>query len=60
MAQLFGARMRAPMTDVTPNLLGWRERVTQRAAVRAVVDPMAKFLASRGRYVPDFLKPAGR
>jgi glutathione S-transferase len=58
MAQLFGARMRAPMTDATPNLLGWRERVTQRVAVRAVVDPMAGFLASRGRYVPDFLRPA--
>ncbi|SDR43486.1 glutathione S-transferase [Rhizobiales bacterium GAS113] len=55
MAQLFGARMRVPMTDATPNLLRWRDRMTGRPAVRAVVDPMAAFLASRGRYVPDFL-----
>jgi glutathione S-transferase len=55
MAQLFGERMGAPVTDATPNLLRWRDRVTSRPAVRAVVDPMAAFLASRGRFVPDFL-----
>jgi glutathione S-transferase len=58
MAQLFGARMRAPMTDATPKLLRWRDRVTRRAAVRAVVAPMAAFLSSRGRFVPDFLQQA--
>ena len=55
MAQLFGARMGAPMTDATPNLLRWRDRMTARPAVRSVVGPMAAFLLSRGRPVPDFL-----
>jgi glutathione S-transferase len=58
MAQLFGARMRAPMTDATPNLLRWRDRMTRRPAVRAVVGPMAAFLSARGRPVPDFLARA--
>ena len=30
MAQLFGARKGAPMTDETPRLLAWRERMTAR------------------------------
>jgi glutathione S-transferase len=55
MAQLFGARMGAPMTDATPNLLRWRDRMTARPAVRSVVGRMAAFLLSRGRPVPDFL-----
>lgn len=55
MAQLFGARMGAPMTDTTPDLLRWRDRMTARPAVRSVVGPMAAFLLSRGRPVPDFL-----
>jgi glutathione S-transferase len=58
MAQLFGARMRAPMTEATPRLQTWRDRVSRRAAVRAVVAPMAAFLAARGRYVPDFMERA--
>src|SRR5262245_34593873 len=58
MAQLFGARMGAPITEATPNLLCWRDRVTRRPAVRAIVNPMAVFLASRGRYVPEFLSAA--
>jgi glutathione S-transferase len=55
MAQLFGARMGAQMTDATPNLLRWRDRMTARPAVRSVVGRMAAFLLSRGRPVPDFL-----
>jgi glutathione S-transferase len=55
MAQLFGARMGAPMTDATPNLLRWRDRMTARPAVRSVVSRMAAFLLSRGHPVPDFL-----
>jgi glutathione S-transferase len=55
MAHLFGARMGAPMTDATPNLVAWRDRMTGRPAVRAVVGPMAEFLRSRGRPVPDFV-----
>jgi glutathione S-transferase len=57
MAQLFGARMGAPMTSATPNLLRWRDRMTARPAVQSVVGRMAAFLMSRGRPVPDFLSP---
>jgi glutathione S-transferase len=55
MAHLFGARMGAPMTAATPSLVAWRDRMTARPAVRAVVDPMAAFLRSRGRMIPDFI-----
>jgi glutathione S-transferase len=55
MAQLFGARMGAPMTEATPRLLRWRDRVSARPAVREVVRPMAAYLVSQGRKLPDFL-----
>jgi glutathione S-transferase len=55
MAQLFGARMGAAMTEATPRLCRWRDRVTARPAVRRVVGPMVDFLISVGRPVPDFL-----
>lgn len=55
MAQLFGARMGAPMTAATPNLIAWRRRMTARPAVQQVVRPMAAFLVSQGRPLPDFL-----
>jgi len=57
LAQLFGERKGAPMTQATPRLLAWRERVGARAPVRAVVRPMMQFLASQGRPVPAFLQP---
>ncbi|HXA48542.1 MAG TPA: glutathione S-transferase family protein [Burkholderiaceae bacterium] len=55
MAQLFGARMGADMTEETPNLLQWRTKMTSKPAVRQVVGPMAAYLASIGRNVPAFL-----
>ena len=55
MAQLFGARMGALMTDAHPNLKQWRDRMTARPAVRQVVAAMAAFLASQGRPLPDFM-----
>lgn len=55
MAQLFGARMGAEMTEATPKLLRWRDRITSRHAVRQVVGPMVAFLVSQGRPLPDFL-----
>jgi len=55
MAQLFGARMGAPMTEAATDLRRWRDRMTARPAVRAVVGPMAAFLVSQGRPIPDFL-----
>jgi hypothetical protein len=52
----FGARKGAPMTRETPQLLGWRDRMTARPAVRKVAGEMAAFLASIGYPVPDFLR----
>lgn len=54
MAQIFGARMGAPMTARTPKLRRWRERMIARPAVRQVVAPMATYLLSQGRPLPDF------
>jgi glutathione S-transferase len=55
MAQLFGDRMGAPVTQATPRLLNWRDRMTSRLSVKQVVGPMAVYLASHGRRVPDWL-----
>ena len=55
MAQVFGARMGAPMTDATPRLLRWRKRVSARPAVREVAGAMARYLLSVGRPLPDFM-----
>ncbi|MGJ7541610.1 glutathione S-transferase family protein [Variovorax sp. LT1R16] len=56
MAHVFADRKGAGMTDATPRLVAWRDRIGQRPAVRAVVGPMMKFLASQGRPVPRFLE----
>jgi glutathione S-transferase len=56
MAALFGERQGAPLTQETPRLLEWRDRMTARTAVRAVVGPMAGWLANAGRPVPAFLR----
>jgi glutathione S-transferase len=56
MAQIFGARQGAPMTDATPRLLAWQARMTERPAVRAVVGPMVAYLVSVGRPIPPFLR----
>lgn len=55
MAQLFGARMDAAMTEATPRLLQWRDRMTSRPAVQQVVSPMAAYIVSLGRPLPSFL-----
>jgi glutathione S-transferase len=60
MAQLFAARMGAPMTDQTPRLLDWRKRMTARPAVRKVVGAMAHFLLSQQRKLPDFMQSVVR
>ena len=44
MAQFFGERMGAHLTDSTPLVLAWRDRVSQRPAVRTVLRPMIDFL----------------
>jgi glutathione S-transferase len=63
MAQLFGERMGAKMTQATPRLLAWRDRITLRPAVRKVVGAMAAYLVSQGRPLPSFvsgLAPSGQ
>lgn len=58
MAALFGERQGAPLTATTPKLLAWRERMTQRPAVRQVAGAMAAWLQSQSRPVPAFLRRA--
>ncbi len=58
MAQLFAARMRAPMTAATPRLLDWRERVATRPAVSAVLRQFKETLGRMGLGIPDFIARA--
>jgi glutathione S-transferase len=55
MAQLFGARMTAPMGEAHPRLLAWRDRMSARPAVTKVAGAMGRYLLSQGRKLPDFL-----
>jgi glutathione S-transferase len=55
MAALFGERRGAPITAATPRLLEWRERMTQRPAVRELAGAMARRLKEAGRSVPQFM-----
>jgi glutathione S-transferase len=55
MAQLFGARMTAPMGDAHPRLQAWRERMSARPAVAKVAGAMGRYLTGQGRKLPDFL-----
>lgn len=57
MACIFADRKGARMAPATPRLLAWRSRMGERPAVRAVVEPMMRFLASEGRDVASFLRP---
>jgi glutathione S-transferase len=55
MAQLFGERMGAPMTDAHANLQAWRDRMSARPAVRQVAGAMGRYLLSQDRKLPAFL-----
>jgi len=55
MAQLFGERMGAAMTDAHPRLQNWRDRMSARPAVRQVAGAMGRYLLSQGRKLPPFL-----
>jgi glutathione S-transferase len=55
MATLFGERQGAPITDATPGLVAWRDRMGARPAVRRVAGAMASWLAAAGRPVPPFM-----
>jgi glutathione S-transferase len=55
MAQLFGARMTAPMDERHPRLQAWRDRMSARPAVAKVAGAMGRYLLSLGRKLPPFL-----
>jgi glutathione S-transferase len=56
MAQIFGDRMGAPMTEAHPKLQAWRDRMSARPAVRQVAGAMGRYLLSQGRKLPAFLE----
>ena len=56
MAQLFGERKSAVLTEATPRLLAWRQRIARRPAVREGIRPLVRHLEASGRPVPEFLK----
>jgi len=58
MAQLFAARLGAPMPAATPRLIAWRERLTKRSAVQQVVARFVQTLTLLGLAVPDFMSAA--
>jgi glutathione S-transferase len=60
MAQFYGERKGALLTEATPRLIDWRARMLQRPAVREVVLRMGAWLRSEGREVPGYLREAGR
>jgi glutathione S-transferase len=55
MAQLFGARMTAPMGNTHPRLQAWRECMSARPAIAKVAGAMGRYVLSQGRTLPDFL-----
>jgi len=56
MAQLFGERMGAPITAAEPRLRKWRDRMSDRPAVRKVAGAMGRYLVSQGRMLPPFME----
>ncbi len=57
MAQLFAERQGAPLPPQAHRLLAWRDRMSQRPAVRTVAGAMARWLVANGRPLPPFLQP---
>jgi glutathione S-transferase len=56
MAQLFAMRMGAPMTEAHRHLIVWRDRMTARPAVSAVVKPMVQYIVATGLKLPKELR----
>lgn len=56
MAALFGERQGATLTGETPRLIAWRDRMSQRKAVRSVAAAMAQWLLAAGRPLPPFMQ----
>lgn len=56
MAQIFGDRMGAPIPADVARLIAWRDRMSERPAVRQVAGAMGRWLLGIGRPVPAFLR----
>jgi glutathione S-transferase len=54
-ASLLGERQGAPVTTATPTLMEWRNRMTQRSAVRQLVSAMVTWLKAANRPVRQFM-----
>jgi glutathione S-transferase len=59
MAQLFGERMGAPVPAELARLHAWRDRMSDRPAVRQVAGAMGRYLLSIGRTLPPFMDRLG-
>lgn len=59
MAQLFGERMGAPIPSRLSRLQAWRDRMSDRPAVRQVAGAMGLYLLSIGRTLPPFMTRLG-
>lgn len=59
MAQLFGERMGAPIPARLARLHAWRDRMSDRPAVRQVAGAMGRYLLSIGRTLPPFMAKLG-
>jgi len=55
MAALFGERQGATLTEATPRLIEWRDRMSRRQPVRDVAGAMARWLLAAGRPLPPFM-----
>jgi glutathione S-transferase len=56
MAALFGERQGATLTQATPRLIAWRDRMSQRESVCTVAGAMATWLVAAGRPLPPFMR----
>lgn len=55
MAQVFGERMGARMTEATPRLIDWRDSMSRRPSVKQAIKPLVEFLVEKKSPVPGFL-----
>lgn len=56
MAAVFGERQGATLTEATPRLMSWRDRMSAREPVRQVAGAMATWLLAAGRPLPPFMR----
>jgi glutathione S-transferase len=58
LAQFYGERKGAVLTDATPRLLAWRARVLERPAVRRVIGRIGAWLAAEGGRCREYIASA--